>query len=92
VKAVHNGIPNLSLYDGWWIEGHIEGITEWSIRSKSTEASDNRDAQEIYDKLENIILPMYYKKKNRWIATMQHSIAFNASFFNTQRMDQQYLL
>ena len=60
---MHNGIPNLSVHDGWWIEGHIEGITEWSIGSKSTEASDDRDAQEIYDKLENIILPMYYIKK-----------------------------
>jgi starch phosphorylase len=92
VKAVHNGIPNLSVLDGWWIEGHIEGITGWSIGSKSTEASGDRDAQEIYDKLEKIILPMYYKERDRWMATMQHSIAFNASFFKTQRMGQQYVL
>ena len=93
MKAVHNGIPNLSVLDGWWIEGHIEGITGWSIGSKSVESGgDDRDAQEIYDKLENVILPMYYKDTERWMDIMQHSIAFNASFFNTQRMVQQYVL
>ncbi|NWF92857.1 MAG: alpha-glucan family phosphorylase [Syntrophaceae bacterium] len=93
MKAVHNGIPNFSVLDGWWIEGHIEGVTGWSIGSKSPEpGSDYKDAQEIYDKLENIILPMYYKERERWMDIMQHSIAFNASFFNTQRMVQQYVL
>jgi len=93
MKAVHNGIPNFSVLDGWWIEGHIEGVTGWSIGSKLSESGDDqRDAQEIYDKLENIILPMYYKNRERWLDIMQHSIAFNASFFNTQRMVQQYVL
>ena len=93
MKAVHNGIPNFSVLDGWWIEGHIEGITGWSIGSKSSEpGNDEKDAQEIYDKLEKIILPMYYKDTERWMDIMQHSIAFNASFFNTQRMVQQYVL
>ncbi len=93
MKAVHNGIPNLSVLDGWWIEGHIEGITGWSIGSKSSEpGNDEKDAQEIYDKLEKIILPIYYKDTERWMDIMQHSIAFNASFFNTQRMVQQYVL
>jgi len=91
MKAVHNGIPNFGVLDGWWIEGHIEGITGWSIGSKEPE-SDDRDAQEIYCKLENIILPMYYKERERWMDIMRHSIAFNASFFNTQRMVQQYVL
>jgi len=93
MKAVHNGIPNLSVLDGWWIEGHVEGITGWSIGTKSVELeSDDQEAQEIYDKLENIILPLYYKERERWLDIMQHSIAFNASFFNTQRMVQQYVL
>jgi starch phosphorylase len=91
MKAVHNGIPNLSVLDGWWIEGHIEGVTGWSIGSKEP-GNDEKDAQEIYGKLENIILPMYYKERERWMDIMQHSIAFNASFFNTQRMVQQYVL
>ncbi len=92
MKAVHNGIPNFSVLDGWWIEGHIEGITGWSIGSKSAESDDWREAQEIYDKFENVILPMYYKDKERWTEVMRHCIAFNASFFNTQRMVQQYVL
>jgi starch phosphorylase len=93
MKAVHNGIPNLSVLDGWWLEGHIEGVTGWSIGSDSpARADDQREALEIYDKLENIILPMFYKKREKWIEVMRHSIAFNASFFNTQRMVQQYVL
>src|SRR4030042_1225135 len=61
MKAVHNGIPNFSVLDGWWIEGHIEGITGWSIGSKSSESgNDERDAQEIHEKLENVIFQMYY--------------------------------
>jgi starch phosphorylase len=93
MKAVHNGIPNLSVLDGWWLEGHIEGVTGWSIGSRSPEQpDDHRDAEEIYDKLETIILPMYYKKREKCIEVMRHSIAFNASFFNTQRMVQQYVL
>jgi starch phosphorylase len=93
MKAVHNGIPNFSVLDGWWIEGHIEGITGWSIGPKLGESPSNqRDADEIYEKLENMILPMYYKEKGKWVDIMQHTIAFNASFFNTQRMVQQYVL
>ncbi len=93
MKAAHNGIPNLSVLDGWWIEGHIEGITGWSIGSESFEPeNDDRNALGIYEKLENIILPMYYKEREKWIDVMRQSIAFNASFFNTQRMMQQYAL
>lgn len=93
MKAVHNGIPNLSVLDGWWVEGHIEGFTGWAIGSKSVEPeSGDGEAREIYDKLEQIILPMYYKEREKWLDIMRHSIAFNASFFNTQRMVQQYVL
>ena len=93
MKAVHNGIPNLSVLDGWWVEGHIEGITGWAIGSKSVEPENaDGEAREIYDKLEQIILPMYYKERDKWLDIMRHSIAFNASFFNTQRMVQQYVL
>jgi starch phosphorylase len=93
MKAVHNGIPNLSVLDGWWIEGHIEGITGWSIGSESVESeSGDGEALEIYDKLERIILPMFYGEREKWLDIMRHCIAFNASFFNTQRMVQQYVL
>lgn len=93
MKAAHNGVPSLSVLDGWWLEGHIEGVTGWSFGAKSVASgNDQREAQEIYDKLENIILPLYYEAREKWIDVMRFSMAFNASFFNTQRMVQQYVL
>ncbi len=89
MKAAHNGVPSLSILDGWWIEGCIEGITGWSIGSAS--APVQNEAKDLYDKLEDIIIPMFYKERDKWINIMQHSIAINASFFNTHRMVQQYV-
>ena len=95
MKAVHNGIPNFSVLDGWWIEGHIEGVTGWSIGpgtgpSTQSETGDQEDAQELYQKLRTVIVPMFYQDRDQWINVMRQSIAFNASFFNTHRMVQQY--
>jgi starch phosphorylase len=94
MKAAHNGIPSLSVLDGWWLEGHIEGVTGWSIGPKAADVSSDtkNDAQELYEKLEKIIVPMFYNDRDKWIEIMQHSIAINASFFNTHRMVQQYVL
>ncbi len=94
MKAAHNGVPSLSVLDGWWLEGHIEGITGWSIGPKAADVSSDtkNDAQELYEKLEKIIVPMLYNDRDRWIDIMQHSIAINAAFFNTHRMVQQYVL
>ncbi len=93
MKAVHNGVPRPSVLDGWWMERHIKGVTGWSVGSESLEPeNDNRNAQGIYEKLENIILPIYYKEREKWIDVMRQSIAFNASFFNCQRMIHQYAL
>jgi len=93
MKAAHNGIPSLSILDGWWIEGCIEGFTGWSIGSAcDIESSDQEDAASLYDKLQNTIIPIYYQNRGKWINTMRHSIAMNASFFNTQRMVLQYVL
>jgi starch phosphorylase len=89
MKAAHNGVPSLSILDGWWIEGCIEGITGWSIGSASTPIQN--EAKDLYDKLKDIIIPMFYKDREKWINIMQHSIAINASFFNTHRMVQQYI-
>jgi starch phosphorylase len=98
MKAALNGVPSLSILDGWWVEGCIEGVTGWAIgeshrRDASTEtAVDNaQDAESLYSKLESVILPMYYEDRNRYLAVMQHAIAINGSFFNTQRMVQQYI-
>lgn len=95
MKATHNGIPNLSVLDGWWIEGHIEGVTGWSIgpatiNQTKPEEMAHEDAQDLYQKLRNVIVPMFYQDRERWIDMMRQSIAFNASFFNTHRMVQQY--
>lgn len=93
MKAAHNGVPSLSILDGWWIEGCIEGITGWSIGTAGPDSgSDAHDAQELYDKLEGTIVPLYYHNRSRWIDMMRHVIALNASFFNTHRMVQQYVL
>ena len=89
MKAAHNGVPSLSTLDGWWIEGQIEGITGWSIGSKAP-ATDEQDADDLYRKLEDVIMPLFYRNREKWIDTMRHSIALNASFFNTHRMVQQY--
>lgn len=95
MKAVHNGIPNFSVLDGWWIEGHIEGVTGWSIGPTTeplaqSETEDQHDAQELYQKLRTVIVPMFYHDRDQWLNVMRQSIAFNASFFNTHRMVQQY--
>lgn len=98
MKAALNGVPSLSILDGWWVEGHIEGVTGWSIgephrREPATDAvADNAsDAESLYSKLESVILPLFYEDRNRYLAVMQHAIAINGSFFNTQRMVQQYI-
>jgi glycogen phosphorylase len=92
MKAAHNGVPSLSVLDGWWLEGHIEGVTGWSIgsRTMTQESDQNEEARELYQKLRWTIVPLYYQSRDRWIDVMRHTIAFNASFFNTHRMVQQY--
>jgi len=96
MKAALNGIPSLSVLDGWWIEGLIEGVTGWSIGDKGSgePAANDRahDALSLYQKLENAILPMFYGNRVYFIDIMRHAIALNGSFFNTQRMLQQYVL
>jgi starch phosphorylase len=96
MKAALNGVPSLSILDGWWIEGHIEGVTGWSIGEKGLGMGENtnhaRDAAALYDKLEQVILPLFYRDRERFIDVMVHAIALNGSFFNTQRMVQEYVL
>jgi starch phosphorylase len=92
MKAAHNGVPSLSVLDGWWLEGHIEGVTGWSIGSGTAvqEVNAAEEARELYQKLRWTIVPMYYLSRDHWIDVMRHTVAFNASFFNTHRMVQQY--
>lgn len=97
MKATHNGVPNFSVLDGWWIEGHIEGFTGWSIGPEPSENSvnegymDSRDAMDLYNKLENIIIPIYYNDRHTWIRIMQNAIGKNAYYFNSHRMMRRYV-
>jgi starch phosphorylase len=95
MKAAHNGVPQLSTLDGWWLEGCIENITGWAIGPEKIEeeASDDEiDRNDLYNKLETWIIPKFYDDRDNWIRTMRSCIAINASFFNTNRMIQQYIL
>jgi len=97
MKAAANGVPSLSVLDGWWIEGCIEGVTGWAIGDArngavTDEVNHTRDAEDLLRRLEKAILPMFYTERDRFLDVMRHAIALNASFFNTQRMMQQYVL
>jgi starch phosphorylase len=91
MKAALNGVPSLSVLDGWWIEGHVEGVTGWSIGSSESDADQSKDAADLYLKLERVILPLFYGLPFAYTEVMRSSIALNGSFFNTQRMVEQYV-
>lgn len=89
MKATFNGVPNLSVLDGWWIEGCIEGVTGWSVGN--TQSGDNNaDAEALYRKLAEVVLPLYHQNNPAWIAIMKGAIAKNAAFFNSHRMMRRY--
>ena len=96
MKAALNGVPSLSVLDGWWIEGCIEGVTGWAIGAnhRGLAADDDRDqdAAALYDKLAQVIVPLFYGNQQGFISVMRHAIALNGSFFTTQRMLQQYVV
>jgi len=92
MKAALNAVPSLSVLDGWWIEGHLEGITGWSIGDSWQVASDPAvEAASLYEKLEYLIVPTFYKRPNAFAEIMRSAIAINGSFFNAQRMVSQYV-
>ena len=92
MKAALNGVPSLSVRDGWWVEGHFEGVTGWSIGYDEDPEEHAVELASLYAKLEHTILPMFYSEPQAYAQTMRSAIAVNGSFFNTQRMVSQYLL
>jgi len=89
MKAAMNGVPSLSVLDGWWIEGCIEGLTGWAIGDAT--GMPNDDIAAFYDKLEDVVLPLYYARSDgRWIKLMKGAISKNASYFNSHRMMRRY--
>jgi starch phosphorylase len=96
MKSALNGVPSLSILDGWWVEGCIENVTGWAIGDDNWQngAGDNeseKDAYALYEKLEHVVLPMYHQKRDEFINMMRHAIAVNGSYFNTQRMVLEYV-
>ncbi len=87
MKAAMNGVPSLSILDGWWIEGCIEGVTGWAIEDG---ANDEEEANSLYNKLESAVVPTYLDVPERWARLMRSTLAFNGSYFNTNRMVKQY--
>lgn len=96
MKAALNGVPSLSILDGWWLEGCIEGLTGWGIGEEAREPGKRldgeHDAASLYDKLEHHVIPTFYDNPERFIEIMRHAIALNGSFFNAQRMLNQYVV
>jgi starch phosphorylase len=90
MKAAFNGVPSLSVLDGWWIEGCIEGVTGWAIGNGDPAGAD---AMALYDKLEQVVLPLYYGNSGPsagWIEIMRRAISKNAAYFNSHRMMRRY--
>jgi glycogen phosphorylase len=89
MKAAVNGVPSLSVLDGWWLEGCIEGITGWSIGDGEARSAE-LDAASLYVKLEQTILPLFAQNRAGWIRVMLGAIAKNGSIFNSHRMMRRY--
>ena len=87
MKAAMNGVPSLSILDGWWIEGWIEGVTGWAIEDG---VNDEEEARSLYRKLETAVAPLYLAAPEQWARLMRTTLAFNGSYFNTNRMVKQY--
>ncbi|MDB4885223.1 MAG: alpha-glucan phosphorylase [Gemmatimonadetes bacterium] len=91
MKANLNGVPSFSVLDGWWVEGHVEGVTGWSIGVPDPAGDPARDVTDLYMKLERVILPLFYGLPFAYAEVMRSAISLNGSFFNTQRMVRQYV-
>jgi starch phosphorylase len=90
MKAALNGVPSLSVLDGWWVEGCIEGVTGWAVGNESS--GDGDDAAALFRKLEEVVLPLYAPaRRAEWIALMKGAISKNGSYFNSHRMMRRYV-
>jgi starch phosphorylase len=92
MKAALNGVPSLSVLDGWWVEGWVEGVTGWAIGDESDIETDSAsEAWSLYNKLRYVVLPLFYDRPQAYGRVMRSTIALNGSFFNAQRMMEQYV-
>jgi starch phosphorylase len=89
MKAAFNGVPNLSVLDGWWVEGRIEGVTGWGIGDETSDMHADHAAM-VYAKLKSSVLPLYQNDRAGWIRVMKGAIGKNAYYFNSHRMMRRY--
>ena len=97
MKAALNGVPSLSILDGWWLEGHVEGVTGWAIgvdgsQSPAQPVDNASHAAALYETLERAILPLFYQHHDAFVGIMRYAIALNGSFFTAQRMLHEYAI
>ena len=95
MKAAHNGVINFSVLDGWWIEGCVEGLTGWAIgpspsQSVNEQETRKKEIADLYNKLEYVMIPKFYRERDSWIGMMKNSIGKIAYYFNTHRMMRRY--
>ena len=99
MKAALNGVPSLSVLDGWWIEGHVEGVTGWAVGADlgagvdlliGDPEADAIDATELHRVLADVVAPLYYRRPDAFAAVCRFAMALNGSFFTTQRMVREY--
>jgi len=92
MKAALNGVPSLSVLDGWWVEGCLEGTTGWAIgRDDGVQQDPAEEYTSLYHKLESVITPLFYGQPSAYSEVMRSAISVNGSFFNTNRMLMQYV-
>ncbi len=96
MKASLNGVPNLSILDGWWIEGY-NGKNGWSFGDKEGNRSDSEDASAIYELLEKRVIPLYYDVDDdgfpdKWVKLMKETIKSTAAPFSSRRMMKEYAI
>ncbi len=96
MKAALNGVLNMSVWDGWWLEGGIEGVNGWGIGERKdwedlSSSDDETDYRDMVSKLSNVVIPLFYNDENRWINMMKSSIASIPPYFNTDRVAKEYI-
>ncbi|HIB06159.1 MAG TPA: alpha-glucan family phosphorylase, partial [Candidatus Marinimicrobia bacterium] len=88
MKATLNGVPNLSVLDGWWAEGCKNGVNGWAVGDPE-HPDDEKDADHLYFVLENSVIPTFYNDRNKWISMMKEAIKTGVDF-TAHRMIMEY--
>ena len=96
IKAAMNGVLNLSVYDGWWLEGGIDGVNGWGVGRRTdwsdlSESVEGEDEAGLYSKLSSAVLPTFYQDRERWVDMQKRSVATVGPLFNSYRMAEEYV-